>query len=290
MFLSTLSLRRATVSADLLEQGEPISIHALLAESDGHTSNHGSHDSDFYPRSPCGERHDLYKEWLDYLHFYPRSPCGERQAELMDILWQKDFYPRSPCGERRELSHQLFCLFPYFYPRSPCGERLVGIKIGVSCYYFYPRSPCGERPLRSRPLPPFSRFLSTLSLRRATKCSWAPDNQSRISIHALLAESDCCVGAIELCGGRISIHALLAESDRRTAESSLPFLHFYPRSPCGERLRAAGQFLFGHKISIHALLAESDADGGVMTQSAYKFLSTLSLRRATKYVGFPAIT
>ena len=33
-----------------------ISIHALLAESDGH--QHGDHPghADFYPRSPCGER------------------------------------------------------------------------------------------------------------------------------------------------------------------------------------------------------------------------------------------
>ena len=33
---------------------------------------------------------------------------------------------------------------------------------------------------------------------------------------------------------------------------------FYPRSPCGERPRQAGQQQQHHNISIHALLAESD--------------------------------
>ena len=55
---------------------------------------------------------------------------------------------------------------------------------------FYPRSPCGERP-------------SIFS---------APPYKYNISIHALLAESDC-----KSCWygylSSISIHALLAESD-----------------------------------------------------------------------------
>ena len=55
-FLSTLSLRRATVSAIDYEAGTYISIHALLAESDCiNLAGYGKLD-DFYPRSPCGER------------------------------------------------------------------------------------------------------------------------------------------------------------------------------------------------------------------------------------------
>ena len=34
--------------------------------------------------------------------------------------------------------------------------------------------------------------------------------------------------------------------------------YFYPRSPCGERLRRALAVSAGQGISIHALLAESD--------------------------------
>ena len=59
-----------------------------------------------------------------------------------------------------------------------------------------------------------------------------------------------------LCG--ISIHALLAESDLSISKTVRRIWHFYPRSPCGERLL--------HPVSILINRA---------------FLSTLSLRRAT---------
>ena len=80
----------------------------------------------------------------------------------------------------------------------------------------------------------------------------------RISIHALLAESDV-VDALKLAGpvlflstlslrratgpelgqlfgALISIHALLAESDPFFVYLQLNMNNFYPRSPCGERL------------------------------------------------------
>ena len=77
-------------------------------------------------------------------------------------------------------------------------------------------------------------FLSTLSLRRATPVHDVEGQESGISIHALLAESDRrqLRGVVRIC---ISIHALLAESDL-----------FEPL------------FIAPVGISIHALLAESD--------------------------------
>ena len=57
----------------------------------------------------------------------------------------------------------------------------------------------------------------------------------------------------------ISIHALLAESDDKVGRWITP----------------------GIAISIHALLAESDNADGRSAGSGHKFLSTLSLRRAT---------
>ena len=59
-------------------------------------------------------------------------------------------------------------------------------------------------------------------------------------------------------------------------------LDFYPRSPCGERRYLINTYhrIFG--ISIHALLAESDLYTLTRCASQRLFLSTLSLRRATR--------
>ena len=146
----------------------------------------------------------------------------------------------------------------YFYPRSPCGERQNCRAKQLPQVNFYPRSPCGERRCRLLRLPRLHRFLSTLSLRRATRPARCNRRAAVISIHALLAESDACQCQTR---GRavISIHALLAESD----------WGLQPKAPTWP------------KISIHALLAESDGNGLVFLGLPQGFLSTLSLRRAT---------
>ena len=56
--------------------------------------------------------------------------------------------------------------------------------------HFYPRSPCGERQIRADAARMANRFLSTLSLRRATVLFSPITDGDFISIHALLAESD----------------------------------------------------------------------------------------------------
>ena len=56
----------------------------------------------------------------------------------------------------------------------------------------------------------------------------------KISIHALLAESDR-FHAADISARRISIHALLAESDANWFDLWGWAEYFYPRSPCGER-------------------------------------------------------
>ena len=100
-------------------------------------------------------------------------------------------------------------------------------------------------------------FLSTLSLRRATDVIAVMTEAQSVSIHALLAESDSARPEIRQPYA-VSIHALLAESD------------LHRSGHCG-----------GNRVSIHALLAESDARGMLCSWFARKFLSTLSLRRAT---------
>ena len=57
IFLSTLSLRRATHYDNYNLHCVEISIHALLAESDDRYKKHCLQcNFNFYPRSPCGER------------------------------------------------------------------------------------------------------------------------------------------------------------------------------------------------------------------------------------------
>ena len=73
------------------------------------------------------------------------------------------------------------------------------------------------------------------------------------------------------CGER------LAEVDGEDTSSG----DFYPRSPCGERPTITGIIYSDRKISIHALLAESDQQSRGSYIRTEKFLSTLSLRRAT---------
>ena len=80
IFLSTLSLRRATMNKRLIEFGK----------------------LNFYPRSPCGERQASNRTERPKRHISihallaesdRQQPAGEKQRTY--------FYPRSPCGERR---------------------------------------------------------------------------------------------------------------------------------------------------------------------------------------------
>ena len=171
-----------------------ISIHALLAESD--SADYSCHnvrpisihallaESDSEDR----QRAKHHTEFLSTL-----SLRRATKSIINSIMQRNNFYPRSPCGER-----QLTMIFGKkgsdFYPRSPCGERRAGKLNNTRTLHFYPRSPCGER------------------RKIGTEFAYVKD----ISIHALLAESDCC--------------SFRYSASRR---------HFYPRSPCGERLGRA---------------------------------------------------
>ena len=168
----------------------PISIHALLAESDQQKCRDGKAHINFYPRSPCGERHQPQKRHLPAGYFYPRSPCGERLTAPLTNNVQPHFYPRSPCGERPTLPRKAVTTRGFLstlslrrattYTRTQSASRVISIHallaesddfrcpIKRAIANFYPRSPCGER---RQP-----HFRNSCRL--------------VISIHALLAESD----------------------------------------------------------------------------------------------------
>ena len=124
---------------------------------------------DFYPRSPCGERHDSYVIMeatkiisihallaeSDYSRVYTQADT--QMISIHALLAESDLFLRLDPMTR-----------PYFYPRSPCGERPSGAASMSRYRNFYPRSPCGER-------------LANMSIIYPIH---------GISIHALLAESD----------------------------------------------------------------------------------------------------
>ena len=146
-FLSTLSLRRATAQKNSKRRCLPISIHALLAESDSEHCERSTSKTHFYPRSPCGERQHTNNSANTNLHFYPRSPCGERLLNPLKAIIILAFL--STLSLRR-------------------ATQILDDMSGAT-NHFYPRSPCGERPSRRYPVILGRVFLSTLSLRRATK-------------------------------------------------------------------------------------------------------------------------
>ena len=237
-FLSTLSLRRATPHASRPRPVVDISIHALLAESDG--------GFDALPKiNTFISIHALLAE-SDLTSVV--SSVGTIGISIHALLAESDsskirsssittyFYPRSPCGERLISKTNRSTTIPFLSTLTLRRATRGGHVIKTRAKNFYPRSPCGERLLtltvRNVPI----EFLSTLSLRRATTAPRMPSagpmnfyprspcgerpgthaqwpTQQEISIHALLAESDVVHIAEHASPGGISIHALLAESD-----------------------------------------------------------------------------
>ena len=168
LFLSTLSLRRATPHHAGRGCNAEISIHALLAESDRNDTS-----------GPAGRCISIHALLAESDHNTPSDFCSRGEISIHALLAESDLFA-------------LLCnlLHHHFYPRSPCGERLSLLCRILFRRYFYPRSPCGERrkpkALKSR----LCVFLSTLSLRRATNTFHKKGQANNISIHALLAESD----------------------------------------------------------------------------------------------------
>ena len=128
VFLSTLSLRRATRNRHIINTrtknfyprspcGErlhydnynlhcvEISIHALLAESDGPWPARLASRFNFYPRSPCGERHNLTQGVFNLFTFLSTLSLRRATTTIPDFIrYIGNFYPRSPCGERHNLN------------------------------------------------------------------------------------------------------------------------------------------------------------------------------------------
>ena len=251
-------MRRATYPYPEPYYHRPISIHALLAESDPSALRNGLGPADFYPRSPCGERPSRLHKNICGWGFL--STLSLRRATIRSPkarARKRDFYPRSPCGERQQSIHHKSSQWIFLSTLSLRRATACLLGIVVNVVDFYPRSPCGERLPLSRKTRQLLLFLSTLSLRRATRLGLLGWLRTLISIHALLAESD-----VEEVSGDTWARDFYPRSPcgERPADiaSFAGLCNFYPRSPCGERPLRSPRI---------ALMVG--------------FLSTLSLRRAT---------
>ena len=261
LFLSTLSLRRATESIGTLRT---VSVN-------------------FYPRSPCGERR--------------RSRCLKSRRIVISIhalLAESDrrpiFFERAGYKFLSTLSLRRATVvcgcprvdFGHFYPRSPCGERPNRLSRQSRLPAFL-----STLSLRRATIPfdfPSShlvRFLSTLSLRRATnfKKSVSVTVPFLSTLSLRRATSPCC-GWFEVvnyfyprspCGERRLFFGRDASKSR----------YFYPRSPCGERHHARPT---ANTEATNFYPRSPCGERRTLTCSAgcvCSFLSTLSLRRAT---------
>ena len=109
------------------------------------------------------------RELSSIKYFYPRSPCGERPTTLTRIAYEAYISIHALLAESDAASLFFALCYSNFYPRSPCGERLWRFyAFSLFTFYFYPRSPCGERREEITNYEHTTKFLSTLSLRRAT--------------------------------------------------------------------------------------------------------------------------
>ena len=217
-----------------------ISIHALLAESDAKKVKLNRTTSNFYPRSPCGERHVHLTVAAHFgRNFYPRSPCGERLVTVGLLMFNLYFYPRSPCGERRQV------------------KQTCRAKISISIHALLAESDA-RRASRQQPAGISIHAL----LAESDRQNQHQRKRKGISIHALLAESDAA--NTPKTKNKISIHALLAESDwllfqyhaplrERPTKTEHPFL-----STLSLRRATILDSRNRHNVTIHALLAESD--------------------------------
>ena len=146
-FLSTLSLRRATVLSQPSKHRALISIHALLAESDVNRD------------IANGER----EKFLSTLSLRRATPKVLRHCTTYLFLSTLSLRRATRFG--RPIDVQLVFLSTLSLRRA----TLATWKSYHVCGNFYPRSPCGERPTTIITICIAAKFLSTLSLRRATQ-------------------------------------------------------------------------------------------------------------------------
>ena len=216
---------------------------------------------DFYPRSPCGERHAkiaavnahcyisihallaesdgrrgaviCYLDKLISIHallaesdwLYIKQRDLEFPISIHALLAESDHWSGFPVVGRSISIHALLA-------ESDVMDTLILANAMLFLSTLSLRRATAHNPRSRKQLHP---FLSTLSLRRAT-----PTQTKQTEVHTIflstLSLRRATVGQKRFLQKlAISIHALLAESDKTHRQSPCQNRDFYPRSPCGER-------------------------------------------------------
>ena len=126
--------------------------------------------ANFYPRSPCGERHDLDNAWIRM-----------GTISIHALLAESDYARRVLAGTVPFLSTLSL--------RRATTRRWVNLTCRT---HFYPRSPCGERQVLLHLISHIPAISIHALLAESDECLPAHLPRDQISIHALLAESDLC--------------------------------------------------------------------------------------------------
>ena len=220
-------------------QNNRISIHALLAESDSYLDTLVTTHTHFYPRSPCGERH-VPQPWV----------VVKSHISIHALLAESDQEKNNGHETTPNISiHALLAESD----KSSIEEvsKYVVISIHALLAESDLKTPCVRLSIDV--------FLSTLSLRRATHAPNQRLYRCNISIHALLAESDSPHSINCMTHTQFLSTLSLRRATQDGAGGQPVLVHFYPRSPCGERPSFLCFCCMNARISIHALLAESDS-------------------------------
>ena len=78
----------------------------------------------FYPRSPCGERHEALAGYRRRLDISIHALLAESDGSLFAIsAVDNRISIHALLAESDPVIHCLYTAILYFYPRSPCGER-----------------------------------------------------------------------------------------------------------------------------------------------------------------------
>ena len=233
----------------------------------------------FYPRSPCGERHVTMPAVSALVPFLStlslrRATCLRQCKSTPPRFLSTLSLRRATCLQGWRTCHSSISIHALL-AESDRKRMDIALHFDISIHAllaesdadkisaetryqdFYPRSPCGERPQICLAISIYSLFLSTLSLRRATGFRF-----------------------LQKLFYKISIHALLAESDHQPQPSKRLHQDFYPRSPCGERPRKPTAIANTPKF-LSTLSLRRATCAFVLAMHTPGFLSTLSLRRAT---------